>query len=200
MTAASQEHDIERFGRWSRSYEQSWLQRTLFDRVHQAVLRRVGDDGAVESILDVGCGTGRLLRAIKQRWPDVQLIGVDATEGMVEIAQELTPGVVFHVGRAEALPLPDASIDVVLSTITFHHWHDQVVGVGEVARVLRPGGRFVLADISVPAPFAKLIRSPRVHTPASLRNLFTEAGLEVVQQQAIFSPFVLVTVGRRQVG
>lgn len=200
MTAASQKHDIERFGRWSRSYEQSWLQRTLFDRVHQAVLQRIGDDGAMESILDVGCGTGRLLRAIKQRWPNVQLIGVDAAEGMVEIAQQLTPGAVFHVGRAEVLPLPDASMDVVLSTMSFHHWSDQAVGVCEVARVLRPGGRFLLADVSVAAPLAKLIRSPRVHTPASLRNLFAQAALEVVQQQAIFSPFVLVTVGRHQGG
>lgn len=162
------------------------------------MLHLIASEGTPGSILDVGCGTGRLLREARQRWPDAQLIGVDAAEGMVEVAQQLTPDAIFHVGRAEALPLPDASIDVVLSTMSFHHWSDHVAGVGEVARVLRPGGRFILADVSVPASLAKLIRSSRVHTPASRRNLFTQAGLEVVTQQAIFSRFVLVTVGIRQ--
>jgi ubiquinone/menaquinone biosynthesis C-methylase UbiE len=198
MTKASEKHDVERFDRWSHTYEQSWLQRNFFDRVHQAVLSLIASEGMPESILDVGCGTGRLLREARLRWPNAQFIGVDAAEGMVETAQQLTPDATFHVGRAEALPLPDASIDVVLSTMSFHHWHDQAAGLREVARVLRPGGRFFLADISVPALFAKFIRSPQVHTPASLHSLFTQAGLEGVKQQAIFSRFVLVTVGMRQ--
>jgi ubiquinone/menaquinone biosynthesis C-methylase UbiE len=198
MTTRSEKHDIERFDRWSRTYEQSWLQRNFFDRVHQAVLQLIAGEGMPESILDVGCGTGRLLREAQKRWPDAQFIGVDAAEGMVEAARQLTSGATFHSGRAEVLPLPDASVEVALSTMSFHHWSDQARGVCEVARVLRPGGRFFLADVSVPAPLAKLIRPPRVHTPASLRNLFTQAGLEVVKQQPIFSRFVLVTVGIRQ--
>jgi ubiquinone/menaquinone biosynthesis C-methylase UbiE len=197
MTTASEKHDIERFGRWSRTYEQSWLQRTFFDRVHQAVLQLIANEGTPESILDVGCGTGHLLREARLRWPNAQFIGVDAAEGMVETAQQLTPDATFHVGRAEDLPLPDASIDVALSTMSFHHWNDQAVGVREMARVLRPGGRFFLADISIPASLAKLIHPSRVHTPVSLRNLFTQAGLEVVEQKPIFSRFVIVTIGIR---
>jgi ubiquinone/menaquinone biosynthesis C-methylase UbiE len=197
MTTASEKHDIERFDHWSRTYEQSWLQRNFFDRVHRAVLDLIAREGTRESILDVGCGTGRLLRAVKLRWPDSQLIGVDAAEGMVEAAQQLTPGATFSVGRAEVLPLPDASVDVALSTMSFHHWNDQAAGVSEVARVLRFGGRFFLADVSIPASLAKLIHVSRFHNPASLRNLFTQAGLEVVEQRAIFSRFVLVTIGIR---
>jgi ubiquinone/menaquinone biosynthesis C-methylase UbiE len=198
MTKASEQHDIERFSRWSHTYEQSWLQRNFFDRVHQAMLQLIASEETPESILDVGCGTGHLLREARQRWPEAQLIGVDAAEGMVETARQLTSGATFYVGRAEALPLAGASVDVALSTISFHHWGNQAQGVREVARVLRPGGRFFLADIFVPTYLGKIIRPTRFHTPASMRSLFTQASLEVVKQQSIiFSGFVLVTVGVR---
>src|SRR5260370_20365988 len=147
MAKTTRTEDIERFHRWSRTYERSWLQRLVFDRVHQAVLRVVATEVAEPTtILDVGCGTGRLLRAAKARWLNAQLIGVDPAEGMVEVARHLAPAITFHVGSAEALPLPDASVDVVLSTVSFHHWGDQAAAIREVARVLRPGGRFFLSD------------------------------------------------------
>jgi ubiquinone/menaquinone biosynthesis C-methylase UbiE len=197
MPTASERGDIEHFNRWSRTYEDSWLQRFFFDRVHQAVLTLVANRTEPRSLLDVGCGTGRLLRAARARWPNAEMIGVDPAKGMLEVARHLTPGVTFHAGLAESLPLPDASVDVVLSTISFHHWKDQAAGVREVARVLRPEGYFFLTDVSAPAWFSRLFHQPRVHSPAQLRTLFTEAGLNVLMQQSVFSRFVLVTVGVR---
>ena len=197
MSTTSERDDIERFNRWSRSYEASLLQKFFFDRVHQAVLKLVASRTEPGCILDVGCGTGRLLRAARVRWPGAELIGVDPANGMVEIARQLTPGATFYVGMAEALPLPDASVDVALSTISFHHWKDQAAGVREVARVLRPEGYFFLTDVSVPAWLLRFIHQPRVHSPAHLRAMFMEAGLSVLMQQAVFSPYVLATVGTR---
>src|SRR5260221_3796470 len=96
--------DVEHFERWSHTYEQSRLQRILFDRVHAAVVRAVAATGAAPtSILDVGCGTGRLLRAMQVRWPEAQLFGVDPAEGMVRVARQLPPQATFFVGAAEAL-------------------------------------------------------------------------------------------------
>ncbi len=197
MSTTSGRDDIERFDRWSRTYEDSLLQRFFFDRVHQAVLTLVANRTEPRSILDVGCGTGRLLRAARARWPGAGLIGVDPANGMVEVARQLTPGATFYVGMAEALPLPDVSVDVALSTISFHHWKDQAAGVREVARVLRPEGYFFLTDVSVPAWLRRFIHQRRVHSPAELRILFMEAGLNVLMQQAVFSRYVLVTVGIR---
>ena len=197
MATTSRKHDIERFDRWSHTYEKSWLQGHFFARVHQAVLSLVAEEGEPESILDVGCGTGRLLRVARTRWPKVQLIGVDAAEGMVEVARQLAPDVTFHVGQAEALPLPDASVEVALSTTSFHHWSDHAAGVREVARVLLHGGRFFLADISTSSWLLKLIHRSRFLSPAHVRILFTEAGLQVLTQQTVVSHFVLVTVGVR---
>jgi ubiquinone/menaquinone biosynthesis C-methylase UbiE len=197
MSTTSKRDDIEHFNRWSRTYEDSLLQRFFFDRVHQAVLKLVANRTEPGSILDVGCGTGRLLRAARARWPRAELIGVDPASGMVEVARQLTPAATFYVGMAEALPLPDASVDVALSTISFHHWKDQAAGVREVARVLRPEGYFFLTDVSVPAWLLRFIHQPRVHSPAHLRTLFMEAGLNVLLQQAVFSRYVLATVGVR---
>lgn len=198
MAKMARTDDIERFHRWSHTYERSWLQRFVFDRVHQAVLRAVVKEVAEPtSILDVGCGTGRLLRATKARWPNAQLIGVDPAEGMIGVARHLAPGITFHVGSAEALPLPDASVEVVLSTVSFHHWGDQAAGIREVARVLRPGGRFFLVDVALPTWFSRLVHHARLRTRAQVCTLFTEAGLQVFTQQPVLSRFVLVTVGTR---
>jgi ubiquinone/menaquinone biosynthesis C-methylase UbiE len=195
MSRTSKKDDIEHFNRWSRTYEDSLLQRFFFDRVHQAVLKLVAKRTEPGSILDVGCGTGRLLRAARAQWPRAELIGVDPASGMVEVARQLTPNATFYVGMAEALPLPDASVDVALSTMSFHHWKDQAAGVREVARVLRPEGYFFLTDVSVPAWLSPFIHQPRVHTPAHLRTLFMAAGLNALKQQAVFSRYVLATVG-----
>ncbi len=198
MAKKPRTHDIEHFDRWSRTYERSRLQHLLFDRVHQAVLRVVAKEVAEPAtILDVGCGTGRLLRAAKIHWPHAHLIGVDPAAGMVEVARQLAPDITFHVGSAEALPLPDASVEVVLSTLSFHHWGDQAAGIREVTRVLRPGGRFFLADAVAPVWLSRLVHHARFRTAPQVRTLFTEAGLQVLTQQPILSRFVLVTVGAR---
>ena len=188
--------DIERFDRWSHTYERSRLQGFLFDRVHRAVLHVAAKEVAEPTtILDVGCGTGRLLRAARIPWPHAQLIGIDPAAGMVEVARQLAPDITFHAGSAESLPLPDASVEVVLSTLSFHHWGDQAAGIREVTRVLRPGGRFFLADAIAPAWLSQLIHHARFRTAPQVRTLFTEAGLQVLTQQPILSRSVLVTVG-----
>lgn len=189
--------DIHRFDHWSGTYEESWLQKRFFDPVHQAVLTLAANGPEPETILDIGCGTGRLLRKAISRWPYARLIGVDPAQGMVDVAQHLLPDAAFRIGTAEEIPLPDASVDLAMSTVSFHHWHDQAAGVREVARVLRPGGRFLLADASAPLWLSRLIRHARFPSAGEVRNMFTEAGLHVQTQQPATSRFVLITIGTR---
>jgi ubiquinone/menaquinone biosynthesis C-methylase UbiE len=197
----SHAEDVERFNRWADTYETFWGRR-FFDRMHQAALDLVagGEEVCPRVVLDVGCGTGRLLRAAARRWPGARLIGVDPAEAMVTVARRLTPEAEFHVAGAESLPLPDAVADVVLSTISFHHWGDQAAGLREVARVLRPGGRFGLADVSLPAWLAKLVRHPGARSTAVIRALFSQAGMPMRAQQRMLARTVLVAVGRKESG
>ncbi len=151
MTIPDKSEDIESFDRRAGGYEASFTQRLFFDPVQRAVLDLAARDAPPENILDIGCGTGRLLRKAAARWPDARLIGVDPADGMIRQARQRTPQATFFSGQAEALPLPAASFDLITSTNSFHHWADQRQGIREVARTLRPGGQFVLADLLLPA-------------------------------------------------
>jgi ubiquinone/menaquinone biosynthesis C-methylase UbiE len=198
MTTARREKDIEHFDHWSSTYEDSWMQRVFFDPAHQAVLALAAKFvQQPASVLDVGCGTGKLLRQARTRWPEAQLIGVDPANGMIETAKRLTPNATFFPGMAEALPLQDTSVDLALSTISFHHWQDQAAGIREIARVLRPGGYFLLVDMSFPDWLIRVFRLKRVHSHARLQALFNQAGLQVQTQQKAAWRRWLITVGKK---
>jgi len=177
------------FNQWSRSYERSSAQWLFFDRVHRGVLARLPDGFHPAGILDIGCGTGRLLRRMQQRWPTAALAGVDLAEGMVAEARRQTPGAAIYRAPAEHLPLENGSVDLVTSTVSFHHWSDQAQGVREAVRVLRPGGRFVLADMNVEFHGRPLSRR-------KVKALFEAAGL-TVRSQSSPVPFFTFTVGEK---
>ncbi len=198
MTTSQREKDIGRFDRWSSTYERSWMQRAFFDPTHRATLAlAAGIVPQPASVLDIGCGTGRLLRQARTRWPEAQLIGVDPAAGMIEVAKRLTPDATFFSGTAESLPLESATVDLALSTLSFHHWRDQAAGLREIARVLRPGGYVVLVDMSFPGWLLRVLRVKRVHHRAGRHALFAQAGLQVQTQQKITWRGLLATVGKK---
>lgn len=107
-----------------------------------------------ESVLDVGCGTGTLAIAARQRvGPAGEVWGVDPSPEMVARATRKAAkagvDVRFETGALEELPLRDGGVDVVLSSLMLHHLTDdgRVQGMGEIVRVLKPGGRFLAVDI-----------------------------------------------------
>jgi len=98
----------------------------------------------------VGSGTGTLTLAAAATTGSA--VGVDPAPRMVDEARRkpAPPGaaVAWVVAAAEELPLPDESFDVAASSISMHHWVDLAAGLRELYRVLRPGGRIVLADVA----------------------------------------------------
>jgi ArsR family transcriptional regulator len=153
----------------------------LFGRIHRQVLETVMSGGAVpHRIVDIGCGTGRLLEALCARLPGAELIGIDPSEGMVSVARTRfagEPRVRLEVARASRLPLDDGSADVVTTTMSFHHWEEQGASLLEVARVLAPGGRLVLADVLGIGFFGRLIRPRGRRHGAGYRDRTELAGL-----------------------
>ncbi len=99
-----------------------------------------------QTVLDVACGTGVLARAAGQRvGPSGSVIGIDPDAGMLAVAEEIDPSVDWREGVAESLPLPDAVVDAVLSQFGMMFFRDRARAAQEMFRVLRAGGRIVVA-------------------------------------------------------
>jgi SAM-dependent methyltransferase len=104
-------------------------------------------------VLDVGCGPGHLANRLA-RDHGLEVTGLDLDPAMIEraranaepaVAAECQP--TFVVGGVAALPFPEGSFDLVVSTLSMHHWADATAGLAEIGRVLRPGGRALIWDI-----------------------------------------------------
>ncbi len=97
------------------------------------------------SILDVGCGRGLLLAKVAKRAePNTKFFGVDISPKLCEIARTNNPTAKIVVGDAEALPFPNNSFTIVFMTEALEHMLDFGKALSEIARVLRPGGTFIV--------------------------------------------------------
>lgn len=143
-----------------------------------------------ERVLDAGCGTGHTALAFAPRVAEV--VGIDLTEAMLVQARKLAKqrdlaNVTFRRGDVERLPFPDASFDVVTSRYSAHHYPHPLAALKEFARVLKPGGAFLLMDVVSPEPPAhdtflnaiELLRDPshvRDHTVDQWLGMCATAG------------------------
>jgi ubiquinone/menaquinone biosynthesis C-methylase UbiE len=123
--------------------------------VKRRVLRRAGIR-AGETALDLGCGTGTLALMAHAEQPQARLTGLDADEAILARARSKAAAagaaIEFRQGLSSGLPYEDASFDVVLSTLFFHHLEDEAKreAASEIRRVLKPHGRLVVADFGRP--------------------------------------------------
>lgn len=134
----------------------------LYDRVfapaiagfYARVAARVTAGTSTGQVLDVGCGPGHLPLEIARQAPGLSVTGIDIVPGMIDQARRraeiegLTERVRFEVADVGALPFPDEQFDLVVSTMSLHHWRDPVRGLGEIRRVLKPGGRAYIYDVA----------------------------------------------------
>lgn len=144
-----------------------------------------------ESVLDIGCGTGTLAIAAKQRVGAAGRVhGVDASPEMLaragRKARRAGAEVVFQNGIVEALPFPDSQFDAVLSTVMLHHLGRKARQqcAHEVRRVLKPGGRVLAVDFARPPGGKKGLLDHFHHhgyvNADDLVALLSEAGLKTV--------------------
>ncbi len=110
-----------------------------------------GRDQRAVNLLDVACGTGRFLREVRRAWPAMRLSGLDLSRAYLAEADSHLHGLrqaSWIEANAEAIPLADASQDIVTSIYLFHELPPDVrrIVAGEMARVLKPGGLFVFID------------------------------------------------------
>jgi SAM-dependent methyltransferase len=109
------------------------------------MLARV-DRGRFANALDVGCGEGRFCRVLAAR--GIRTVGIDPTEALLAEARQRDPAGDYRPGRGEALDFPDASFDLVVSYLTLIDIPEIHRAIPEMARVLRPGGSLLIANLN----------------------------------------------------
>ncbi|MCA9850295.1 MAG: methyltransferase domain-containing protein [Dehalococcoidia bacterium] len=149
-----------------------------------------------ETVLDVACGPGIVVEHLASRASEV--VGIDLTDAMLVAARERCGkvglrNVQFDAGNAEALPYDDASFDVTVTRLSFHHFIDPGRVLDEMVRVTKLGGRLAVIDVISSEVAAdsdlhnaiEILRDPshvRMLPKSELLALFNGHGLEVMRQ------------------
>jgi ubiquinone/menaquinone biosynthesis C-methylase UbiE len=182
------------FDAWSRIYDLRLVQQATYRPVHDVVLRALRES-RTRRILDIGCGTGQLAGRLHEEFPTTAIVGCDFSAGMLERAAARTGAINWVRGDAGRLPFHDGVFDAVVSTEAFHWFPDQDGTLRELHRVLRPGGRLLLALVNTPSALlsevmhagSRLMGEPFYWpTTAQMRRRVESAGFEVERQRRIF--------------
>ena len=197
------------FDRWAHVYGRSRLLPSLQRKALAELAPRAED-----RLLDVACGAGALVVDVA---PHVErAVGVDISEGMLELARERLAvagdasrpaNVDFVLAPSDALPFEDASFTALVCTTALHHFPDPQASIDEMARVLEPGGRVVIGDMARDALTTKLAdplmrRFEKGHVglqrKRDIESMLTRAGLRVTRSRhAWILLYALVAAERR---
>jgi len=181
------------FDVWSRFYDLPWVQAAVYRPVHATVLAELHSQRPAR-VLDVGCGTGALAHRVASE-VGADVYGCDFSFGMLEQASARTGAVRWLQGDALRVPFADATFDALLSTEAFHWFPDQDAALAEFRRVLKPGGKAIVALVNVRARGTSRLAhaiSRAVGEPAQwptrdeLRQRVENAGLRVDAQRRVF--------------
>jgi ubiquinone/menaquinone biosynthesis C-methylase UbiE len=167
----------------------------------QLVARRAAAMAPAGQAADLGCGPGYLALRLAQVAPGLSVTGLDLSDEMLAEAETharrsgVQDRVAFKNGDVAHIPFPDGSLDLVVSTLSLHHWSDPVAVLDEIARVLRPpdvaagrrGGSFLVADLRRdmgPAFYMLLWFATHCVVPRALRRVREPLG----SRNASFTP------------
>lgn len=186
------------FDRWAPNYD--LLFTTIFyQAVHKRLLTKVQLPPQA-NILDLGCGTGRLLDRLASQFPDIRGTGLDFSPQMLRIARQKNrhhPRLIFIEGNTESLPFAEGQFNAVFNTISFLHYPNPEQVLSEVKRVLTPGGRFYLADSAISNYASQFMaKSPariKLYNQEQRQQLANSVGLKCLEHHYLLSP-VLLTI------
>lgn len=159
--------------------------------LYESVINKL-DELSFNNLLDVGCGTGNLLKLISTRY-DVQISGVDLTPKMLNITRiKLGDEADLKVADSEELPFDNDKFDMVICTDSFHHYPHPEKVLAEIRRVLQQDGMLLIADPYTPAPLRQLVNlyfklsrsgDVKVYPESDIRKLLEEAGFISIEYE-----------------
>ncbi len=161
-----------------------------------------------EAILDLATGTGRVARPLSKQMQSGRIVGVDEALAMLDVGHHHKDPIERYelsAGEADKLPFKSGLFDRAFVSFSLHHFGNPAGVVGEVQRVLKPGGRFVVldpvieeskdaVDVALEAKINQVFRRThgegfRFHTVSSIERLLTKAGYRVPRKSVISYPF-----------
>lgn len=158
------------------------------------------------SLLDVGDGTGEMLRMLAAARPEARYSGIDISPKMVETAGKKLGGAAdLKQGDAENLPFGDNSFDIVICNDSFHHYPDPGKALSEFMRVLRPGGTLLVSDYCIVFPLRQLMNlfirhghdgDVHIYSKGELSALTAGAGFSGIQYEKAGSRAFIMTARR----
>ena len=131
------------FDKYAKNYDSGW-RGTKSARFYRDLIAAL-EIKAGDSVLDVGCGTGTVLKLISSA-VKIRGFGIDVSPKMLEIAKKKNPDFDFRLGGCDKLPYDDNSMDAMIACMAYHHFPDQKAFRKEAARVLKPGGMLYICD------------------------------------------------------
>lgn len=175
---------LDGYAQWAASYDRPLR---LFG-IEEPPLRRALDALPVGTVLDAACGTGRWASHLSGRGHDV--VGVDRSPAMLDLARAKLPDACFLDGELTDLPLADGSVDAAVCALALVHVADLDVAIDELARVVRPGGRIVVSDVhpflvalgwqaQFPTDHGRAYMRLHAHLPSDYVTAALRAGLAV---------------------
>ena len=150
----------------------------------------------INTILDLGCGTGRFSEALAAHF-DAEVVGVDPSMKMLEQARGKPRDrrLRYEIGRGEAIPLPDNSVDLIFMSMIFHHFDDPLIAARECRRVLRDGAAAFLRagtrELIPSYPYVEFFPGSRpiledcLPTAPFVREVFESAGFSMVSSDVV---------------
>lgn len=147
------------------------------------------------NVLDVGCGTGEILSAIRKLYPTISLQGIDISQEMLKQAEnKKIDNVKLYLGDAEHLSFENDKFDVLICTDSFHHYPNPKKAIEEFYRVLKKNGYLLLADFVKPFPVRQLMNifvpfsnegDVKIYSQSEILSFLKYGGFQDIQYQKI---------------
>lgn len=204
--------DLQQFNKWAKKYDRG-LWNIYFYKGNKKALSLISSKKGAR-VLDVGCGTGNLSFLIAQDSEVLEVVGMDISPKMIQIAQQklnnskiMKNKLMFIESDVINIPYPDHYFDYVYCMNSFHHYEDQKVALKEMHRVLKPGGYFVHLDPFVDnlirrgwGRILKLIFNEShviYHHKKELHDIIRNQGFDIIEE-AVFAYFTLFTKAKKK--